>query len=155
MLSGKLYNNMIRQELYFKTYITPAQMLTLFSAPVTLVQGQSGIFYVPKATHFRKEAGTAYTLNGSTNLKAQWSNGTAFSQAANAGFLDQTGALTVFAQAASSAASYYSMFSASLLTAINGASLQLTTETADLTVGTGGLFLTILYEQWPMFINFN
>lgn len=155
MISGKLYNNMIRQEFYTKLYITSAQMLALFSTPVNIITGQSGFFFLPKSVLWIKEAGTAYTLNGSTNLKMQWSNGTACAQATNAGFLDQTGQLTAFTQAASSAASYYSLFSASLMTAINGVAIQLTTETANLTVGTGGLFVTILYEQWPMSVAFN
>jgi len=155
MLSGKLYNQMIRQSLYTKVYITSAQILALFSTPINIILGQSGMFYIPEIVHWVKEAGTAYTLNGSTNLKLQWANGTACGQAANAGFMDQTGQLTAFTQAASSAASYYSVFSASLLTAINGANIQLTTETANLTLGTGGLILTILYRQYPMVIPFN
>lgn len=155
MLSGKVYNNFIRQQLYIKIYFTPTQLRSLFTAPVTILPGQAGIVYMARSVHWMKEAGTAYTLNGNATLRIDWSNGGATAQVASAGFMDQVGQLTAFSQGVSTFATFNTTISAPLMTAYNGSVLRLGADTADYTGGSGGLFVTLLYEQWPMVIPYS
>jgi hypothetical protein len=157
MLSGKLYNNMIRQELYAKVFIPSSQLLTLFTTPITLVLGQVGIFYIPKEVHFFKEAGTAYTLNASSAIGLYHTSvaGTAIGTVNPVGFMDQAGALSAFCNAPAALTVPFGSFTAAQITAANNAPLVIANAVANMTVGTGGLFVSVLYEQWPMVVAFN
>ena len=157
MLSGRLYNNLLRQELYVKLYVPSSQLLTLFTTAVTLVTGQSGIFYIPRAVHFSKEAGTAYTLNASTAIGVYHTNvaGLAVGTVNPVGFMDQAGALSAFAEAPNALTVPFGSFTAAQITSANGASLVIANAVANMTVGTGGLFVTCIYEQWPMVVAFS
>lgn len=157
MISGKLYNNMIRQQFYAKLYVTSTQLLNLFTTAQTLVAGQSGLFYIPRSIHISKEAGTAYTLNGSGAIGLYHATvaGLAVGTVNPTGFMDQTTAITAFANGPNALTSPYGSFTAAQITSANGAALVIANATANLTVGTGGIFVTCLYEQWPMTIGFN
>ena len=157
MLSGKLFNNMIRQSLYAKLYVTNAQLLSLFTTAITIVTGQAGLFYIPKSVHISKEAGTAYTLNGSGAIGLYHGTvaGTAVGTVNPTGFMDQAGALTAFANGPNALTSPFGSFTAAQITAGNGAALVIANAVANLTVGIGGIFVTVLYEQWPMVVAFN
>jgi hypothetical protein len=157
MLSGKVYNNMIRQQLYVKLYVTPAQLLSLFTTAITLVPGQPNLFYLPRSVHISKEAGTAYTLNGSTAIGLYHGTvaGLAVGTVNPAGFMDQTGALTAFAIGPTALTAPFGSLTAAQITSANGAALVIANAVANLTVGTGGIFVTCLYEQWPMVLGFN
>lgn len=157
MLNGRLYNNMLRQEMYVKTYVPSATLLALFTTPVTLVAAQAGIFYLPKQVHFFKEAGTAYTLNGSTAIGVYHSTvaGLAVGTVNPAGFMDQVTALTAFANGPNALTVPFGSFTGAQITAAINAPLVLANAVANLTVGTGGLFVTVLYEQWPAQVAFS
>lgn len=152
MLSGKPYNNMLRQSLYVKIYIPSSQVLFLFTSAVVLVPAQSGIFYIVKTTHILKEAGTAYTLNGATLIGAFHGSSTGLSVGTvlAGGFMDQTGVLTNFNPSGG-----FGSFSAAQITAATNAPVVVGNNIANLTGGTGGIFVTCIYEQWSTSIAFN
>lgn len=156
MISGKVYQfqSELKQNFYLKRFLSSAELLTLFTTPITIVPGTPGSFYIPKSVHFVKEAGTAYTLNASTRLLVRV-NVTTVGFATNAGFMDQTGQLTAFSQSSGDFVSYFVGFGTALITGFNGAAISITNDTANFTLGTGGLFVTVFYEQYPMVIGFN
>lgn len=148
---------MIRQELYAKVFIPSSSLLTLFTTAVTVVAGQSGIFYIPKRVHLQKEAGTAYTLNASTAIGLFHGTlaGLAIATVPTAGFMDQTGQLTVFSNAPATTTVPFGSLTPAQVTAANGAALVVANNVANMTLGTGGLLVTVLYEQWPMTVAFS
>jgi hypothetical protein len=148
---------MLRQEFYVKTYIPSSQILTLFTTPVTLVAAQGGIFYLPKSLHVSKEAGTAYTLNGALAIGVYHTSlaGTAIATKDPSGFMDQTGVLTFFTNAPNTLGTPFGSFTTAQVTNAIGAPLVFANSVANLTVGTGGIFVTVLYEQWPAIIAFS
>jgi hypothetical protein len=128
---------------FSRLVVTNAQLLNLFTTQITLVPGVSGFFYVPRWFHAVKDAGTAYTLNASTSFGIYWTNiaGAAAATVAPAGFLDQTGQLTIFGSGP---------FTASVVTAINGAPLVVGNNVANMTLGTGNVTIFCIYDIWPM-----
>lgn len=142
---------------FSRLVVSSTQLLSLFSTAVTLVPGVSGYFYIPRFVHLVKDAGTAYTLNGSTAIGIYHGSvaGLAVATVNPVGFMDQTGQLTAFASGPNALTVPYGSFTAAQITAANGAALVIANAVANLTVGTGNLTVLCVYEVWPMTFAFN
>lgn len=130
--------------------IPPAEIATLFSAPVVLVSGQPHKVLLPEAVHIRKEAGTAWTTTGSGTLRVRWSTnlGSAF------GMFDQALTTAFFGAAADAWMGFNGagQFNAIGITAgyhqTSGADVVLALGTADIPGGTGKLIVNLWFREW-------
>lgn len=74
--------------------LTNAQVLALNTTPITVIAAQgAGISVVPTRAIVRTDAGTAYTVGGTSDLTFRYTNGSGqqlLGQIETTGFLDQT-----------------------------------------------------------------
>lgn len=116
-----------------------------FSTPVVLVSGSTGVWIIPYIFNFKKAAGTAYVLNGNTNLAFRWTNGSVIANNGMAGLFDTTSTTYFVARYTSNLAN-----STILNPTIIGAGLDLKLDTADMVTGTGDVTVTISYERYTV-----
>lgn len=128
---------------YAAVEVTSAQLLALFTTPKTLVAAP-GAGYVNQfcgALVAYDYGTTEYTINGSTNLAGQYTNGsgaTASTTRATTGFIDQTADQMEIMPALATA-----------VVPVDNAALVLTCATANPTLGNGTLHVKVAYRVLP------
>jgi len=128
------------------TIITSAQLLSMFSVPITIVPAsKAGFAHILVGAMVHKPAGTAYNLTTATGLSIKYTNasGIEVSQSAIAGFLDQTTVQSRYLRAHAAASG------ANSITPVAAAPLVLQVLTAEITTGTGGLRVRVEYITMP------
>jgi hypothetical protein len=127
--------------------ISSTQLLALFTTPQIIVPapkaGQANVFL---GALIHKPAGTAYNLTTATGLSVKYTNaaGLEVSQAALTGFLDQTTVQSRWLKPHTAASG------ANTTLIVAAAALVLNVLTAEITTGTGGLRVKVLYTVMPM-----
>lgn len=154
MALGKRYNNLFIPKLYNNVYLTSAQILALFTTPITVVPAVSGMVIIPTRVHAAKEAGTAYTLGAAVRLQVVYKDiATNFPASSMdlASFLNSSSQRSQLAFGPGSSSQLYpyiDIYNA----AVDSQALVAIITGGNPTVGTGGIFLNIVYELWPQVI---
>jgi hypothetical protein len=63
---GNTYNNLLIPRKFTRYVLSPSQLRTGFSAPTIIIPGIPSTLILIKQAFFKRETGTAYTLNGAT-----------------------------------------------------------------------------------------
>lgn len=158
MPQGAIYlqNNLIPKKVV-NVILSEDNIRAMRVTPIVLVDGKAGVFYIPEFILFKREAGTAYTLNGSTLIRAIYGTNPAL------GFLLAIDITTFIGSVNEALAVTYGLgalsgTSASMnpdyLITILGASgvgqpLSLSNNTASFTGGTGRLGIIMTYYEIP------
>lgn len=129
--------------------LTSPQLLSLFSQNVPLFQDSPNILLVPRYLFIRKEAGIAYTLNGSATLRLNYG--------ASSGSLSAMQITTagMFDTAIETTGVWFGVSGGTFNVGLNGANspyglgLRWMLPTADFTVGTGSFFWSLYYYILP------
>jgi len=135
--------------------LTSAQILALFSTPVVLVADDPNYLLLPRSLFTAAlNTSTVYTLNSSTRLKIRWRN-TSLTEVLGvplAGFLDQsTTKFGLYDNGPGSAAGTYSNYAIALAAEVTaGKGIEVTCDVANPTVGTGTVFMRIIYDKVPL-----
>ena len=132
------------------TVVIPAdRVATLFSSPVTLVDGQTHKILALEAFHVRKTSGTAWTTTGSGTLRITFTLGSFVQEAA---IFDQATTTTFFGASEAiwcglgGKGQFQALGNSTGANAIDGAGLRLSLGTADISAGTGSLIVTVWYR---------
>lgn len=149
MIVGKVVDSNLLFPLYVsKIYVTTTQILALFATAVQIVPAAPGFIHVVEKVVWNRELGTAYTLNGATKLKITYLNaaGTAIAHTFDATLLSDPGPFSVISNGPSSLSTQFASATFSS-TALNQP-LVVGMDTAQVTVGTGGVFVTCFYRSF-------
>lgn len=133
--------------------ITSAQILNLFSSPVTLLPAIAGTVRVPEYCHGYRQLGTAYTVGGSdVGIDGNSRNQPYFM--ALKGLLTDTGpGLYIGMRCGNSASGSFTSISALAITSTSplvNDPIRLTTASSDPTGGTGNLIITLYWRDWTV-----
>lgn len=133
--------------------IAPAQIATLFTAPVTIVAGEAGFIIYPTHIHVYKQVGTAWTTTGSGSLVFRFGNAP---NTQHFGIFDQASTTNFFGAgedlwlAEAGKGQFRGLGDLLDVSAIGGAGLQLALLTANISGGTGNLIVNVWYRKWAI-----
>lgn len=129
-------------------WFTPSEIGAMFTTPAPLLPDDPSKIIMPRRCFFYKEAGTAWTLNSATQLNVIWNSASkvAVGYANLAGFMDQASALSAMTAQLGNSVSAYVTVSPSLLNEITGKGLAVSTLVANMSGGTGNLFVRVIYD---------
>lgn len=130
--------------------IPPAEIATLFTAPVVLIGGQFRKLILPTHMHIRKQAGTAWTTAGSGTLRVKYAGSNShhwnmFDQAATTAFFG-AGEAVWYGEAGKG--QFWGFGDSTASGPINGAGVVLDLATANISGGTGRLIVNLWYREW-------
>lgn len=122
--------------------VNETRLKSLFSTPLLVLSGRAGLLIQPIWMHFRRLAGTAYTLNGSAAIGFYY-GATAVTT------INNTPLLTGTTEVASVLYYFASTISTTLFATGTGTNLTFANDVADLTLGTGNLEVTLVFDLVP------
>jgi hypothetical protein len=146
-----LYLNPFAEQQLIKKYydrivIPTDKVLTLFSAPVTIIKAVPGYAPFPESVWFNKAAGIAYGLNGNTNLQVNLlkTDGTRLLllNFTLAGFMDNVAERYYNSQ-------FWFAVGNNDSTLTTGGSVEVRPNLAELITGTGDLEVEVIYRLIP------
>lgn len=125
--------------------VTVAQILALFTTPVTLVAARPNYVNKFEGAYIVKPAGTAYTVGTATDISIKYTNaaGLAVGAIAPAGFADSAAEQKRVIEA------YRTASGSSAVAAGTNAPLVLSQATANMTAGNSPFKIRVYYRQLP------
>jgi hypothetical protein len=132
------------------TYVTSAQIKALNATPITLLAARAGFMFAPRYAHVYRETGDAYTANGATAICVRFTDASGNIRLSSFDLtpLTTAGPFTVLMTGPTTNAT--GLAGADFSTVTSGQALVLhITGAGSPTVGTGGLYITVWYQEFP------
>lgn len=137
-------NQLLIQEFNETVKISTAQLLSMFTVPVTLITGITNAIILPTYVTIIKSPGVAYVLNGNSNLSLIWHTSSAIANINASGFLNST-AETFACTIIEPTATVTTVQDPDIL----GGNVRIKLDTANMVTGSGDLLVGIVYRVYP------